>query len=66
MPWTAKDANKHKDGLTSAQSKKWARIANGVLRTCLAEGGKQNECEGKAIRIANTNCIKTASKRLLK
>ena len=52
MPWTAEDAKKHKKGLTESQSKKWARIANGVLKTCQADNGK--DCEGKALRIANS------------
>lgn len=52
MPWTAKDADKHKKGLNSAQKKKWASIANGVLKSCKAKGGK--DCEGKAIRVANS------------
>ncbi|TRO55559.1 hypothetical protein E2P64_06890 [Candidatus Bathyarchaeota archaeon] len=52
MPWTAKDAKRFKKGLTSAQAKSWASIANGVLRSCQAKGGK--DCEGKAIRIANS------------
>ena len=60
MPWTAKDASKHKKGLTSAQAKKWARVANGVLKTCRAEGGKN--CEARAIRIANS-MMKKGGKR---
>lgn len=52
MPWTAADADKHKKGLTPAQKKKWASIANGVLKSCKAKGGKN--CEGKAIRVANS------------
>lgn len=52
MPWVAADAKKHKKGLTSQQAKKWASIANGVLKDCQKKGGK--DCEGKAIRIANS------------
>jgi len=55
MPWSASDAKKHKKGLTPAQSAKWASIANGVLKSCQASGGK--DCEGKAIRIANSKFI---------
>lgn len=52
MPWTAKDADKHKKGLKPAQKAQWAKTANGVLKSCQAKGGK--DCEGKAIRIANS------------
>jgi len=52
VPWTAKDAKKFKKGLTPAQAKKWAKIANGVLADCKKNGGK--DCEGKAIRVANS------------
>ncbi len=52
MPWTVKDVDGFKKGLTPAQKKKWVSIANGVLKECQSEGGK--DCEGKAIRIANS------------
>jgi len=53
MPWTVNDVDKHRKGLTKAQKKKWVRIANGSLKTCLAENGK--DCEGLAVRIANSH-----------
>lgn len=46
MPWTSKDASRHKKGLGKAQSHAWATIANKVL----SDSGD----EGKAIRIANS------------
>ena len=52
MPWTTKDVDRHKKGLTPAQKKKWVSVANGVLKSCKASGG--SGCEGKAIRIANS------------
>jgi len=52
MPWTAADAKRFKKGLTSAQASQWAKIANGVLRSCQKSGGK--DCEGRAIRVANS------------
>jgi hypothetical protein len=52
MPWTASDAKRFKKGLTSAQAKKWAKIANGALKSCQKKGGKN--CEASAIRIANS------------
>lgn len=61
MPWTTEDAKKHKKGLTSAQASKWARIANGVLKTCRSEGGK--DCDGRAIRIANTMSVRGGKRK---
>jgi len=52
MPWTVKDVDGFKKGLTPAQKKKWVKIANGVLKDCQAKGGK--DCEASAIRIANS------------
>ena len=52
MPWTVKDVDDFKKGLTPAQKKKWVKIANGILKDCEADGG--SDCEGKAIRIANS------------
>ena len=56
MPWTPKDAEKHKKDLTDAQKKRWSKIANSVLSSCLADDGGQKECEGRAVRIANAKC----------
>lgn len=58
MPWTYRDAKDHKDGLTSAQAKKWAKIANGRLKTCLAEGKSQKLCEASAIKVANAMSVR--------
>lgn len=52
MPWKAEDAAKHKKGLSGKESAKWARIANAILADC--QGMKGSDCEGKAIRIANS------------
>lgn len=55
MPWTANDAPSHtKKANTAAKKKKWASIANDALKACLKAGGSQKECEGRAIRIANS------------
>jgi predicted RNA-binding Zn-ribbon protein involved in translation (DUF1610 family) len=54
MPWTASDAEEHtKKADTEAKQKKWAKVANSALESCIEDGGKQDECEGRAIRIAN-------------
>jgi len=52
MPWKISDVESHRKGLTDEQKKKWVKIANSVLAKCKEEGGK--DCEGKAIRIANS------------
>jgi len=52
MPWAAGQVSKHKKGLSPQQAKKWAKIANNVLRECQESGG--SDCEGKAIRVANS------------
>jgi hypothetical protein len=54
MPWTARDAHKHKKGLSARQARQWSHVANGVLQTCLNDGGSQSHCEGRAIREANS------------
>jgi hypothetical protein len=51
MPWTVADVDRHKKGLSPEQKKAWVSIANSVLKSCHAKGGK--DCEGKAVRIAN-------------
>ena len=53
MPWTATDAKDHKKGLTEKQSKQWARIANSVLKRCMAKGGSEETCAASAIKQAN-------------
>lgn len=52
MPWTVKDVDSKKKGLTPAQKKKWVKIANSVLKDCQAKGDKN--CEAKAIKVANS------------
>ena len=53
MPWKTSDVEGHIKGLTDTQKSAWVSIANSVLKSCVADGGKQSACEGKAIRIAN-------------
>lgn len=52
MPWTTKDVDKHKKGLSSKEKRKWVAIANSVLINCEKDGG--SNCDAKAIRIANS------------
>jgi hypothetical protein len=53
MPWTARDAERHHQGLSAKQKRQWAHVANSQLQTCLEKGGAQSACEGQAIRAAN-------------
>lgn len=62
MPWNFSDSLKHKKGLDVPQQKKWAKIANTVLKSCLKDKG--SNCEATAIKIANSKCTET--KRMVK
>ncbi len=54
MPWTTDDdVKKHKKGLTPKQMAQWRRIANAVLKKCMARGGTEKECAASAIKQAN-------------
>jgi len=54
MPWTKNDVDKHKAGLDDKQKEKWVRIANESLAACIENGGTDETCAPKAIRIANS------------
>lgn len=53
MPWTVKDVDKHKKGLTDAQKKRWVEVANSARAACLKKGKPENECDASAIKQAN-------------
>ena len=53
MPWTIKDVDQHKKGLTDKQKKQWVRIANSVLASCIKKGGTDESCAASAIKQAN-------------
>jgi len=53
MPWTIKDVDKHKKGLTDKQKKKWVAVANSSYNKCIAAGGTDETCAPKAIKQAN-------------
>lgn len=53
MPWTTKDVDKHKKGLSGKQKRQWCDIANGVLKKCMSDGGTEGTCAASAIRQAN-------------
>jgi hypothetical protein len=63
MPWTAKDAHKHKKGLTPRQAKQWAAVANSALEACESEGG--SDCDASAIRQANASVGRPKAKQLV-
>lgn len=54
MPWSKSDVDNFKSGLSDSQKERWVSIANSILRECLDNGGTQEDCESKAIRIANS------------
>jgi len=54
MPWTEKDVDKHKKGLTDKQKEQWVKVANSARAKCLEDGGKTDECDASAIRQANS------------
>lgn len=54
MPWDISDVDTFRKGLNKAQKDSWVKIANGALKTCLAEGGTDKSCAPKAIKIANS------------
>lgn len=55
MPWSIKDVDRFKKGLSDKQKEKWVKIANNTLSACLKEKDKDElDCEVKAIRTANS------------
>lgn len=52
MPWSVKDVDRFKQGLTPGQKRKWVEIANGALSSCRLRNG--DDCEAYAIRTANS------------
>lgn len=53
MPWTTRDVDRHKQGLTAAQKRQWVRVANAALKACMNKGGTDATCAPSAIRQAN-------------
>ena len=54
MPWKIADVDKHKKGLSDEQKTQWVAVANSALASCLKKGRKLSECDGSAIRQANS------------
>ena len=54
MPWTTKDvAGFTKAAKTAKQKRQWIAVANSALKSCLDDGGSQDDCEASAIRQGN-------------
>jgi hypothetical protein len=64
MPWTVKDVDRHKKGLTPAQKKEWVRVANAIYGECMSKGGSEKTCAPKAIRIANSKFVEESSEEI--
>lgn len=53
MPWSEKDVDRFKKGLSDKQKEQWVAVANSVLQKCLDGGGDAKKCEASAIQQAN-------------
>lgn len=53
MPWTVKDVDEHKKGLSDKQKKQWVSVANSILKKLMGEGKSEKEAAASAIRQAN-------------
>lgn len=59
MPWNSESFMKHKSGMSKSQARIGARIANGILKSCLVSGKSNEECE----RIAIATALKKVSSK---
>lgn len=53
MAFTVEDVEQYKEGLTDNGQRRWAKIANLARGICVKSGGDSEECNAKAIRMAN-------------
>jgi hypothetical protein len=53
MPWSVRDVDRFKKGLTAKQKRQWVAIANTTLAKCKQKGGTEESCAASAIRQAN-------------
>ena len=53
MSWKTEDVARFKKGLSAKQTKTWLEIANPEYQRCMDEGGSEEKCAARAIRIAN-------------
>ena len=54
MPWSVKDVDEHKKGLSQEQKGKWVSIANAVYKDCMETRKDDKSCAPIAIRTANS------------
>src|SRR3972149_472678 len=54
MPWSVRDVDKHKKGMTRKQKKQWVAVANSALKSCMDDGGSEEDCAASAIKQANS------------
>lgn len=54
MPWSVKDVDEHKKGLSAEQKTRWVSIANAILKDCMETKKDEAACAVSAIRIANS------------
>jgi len=52
MPWDTSDVDRHNKGLSAKQKRRWVAVANDALKRCQDAG--ESDCEGRAIRQANS------------
>lgn len=53
MPWTVDEVEKHKEGLSDKDKERWVAVANSTREACIKDGGDPDECDAKAIKMAN-------------
>jgi len=59
MPWNVSMVSRHtKLAKTNSEKRQWVKVANGARDACLKEGGTEEYCDAKAIRIANAHIRK--------
>jgi len=64
MPWKIEDVDSHIKGLSDKEKGQWISVANSAREKCIADGGDEKECDGRAIRIANASVKKKESMNL--
>ena len=63
MPFTPQSFQKHKKGMTKVQSMKGAKIANAILKSCLASGKSQETCDRISIATALKNITRGGKRK---
>jgi len=61
MPWVKSDVDSHIKGLSDKEKEQWVSTANSAREKCIADGGDEKECDGRAIQKANAAVSKKES-----